>query len=192
MDSFIKSIRISLAVFVTIIFVYLLFVWVIGWLVSPNGGKPVTVKSNGRIAGIADVGQDFSEDIFFGGRPSCAGKNGYDATHSGGSNKSAGNEEYLRTVESRIELFLLHHPYLKKEQVPSEMVTASGSGLDPDISPEAASVQVKRVAAARGIDEPAVAELVEKYTEQPLLGLFGPAKINVLRLNCALDELTLK
>lgn len=192
MDSFIKSIRVSLAVFITIALVYLLFVWVIGLLLSPNGGKPVAVKSNGKIAGIENIGQNFSDDTYFWGRPSCAGNDGYDATHSGGSNKATGNKEYLQTVESRIELFLLRHPYLKKEHVPSEMVTASGSGLDSDISPEAASVQIKRVAAARNIDESIVAELVGKYTGHPVLGLFGPAKINVLRLNCALDELTIK
>ena len=189
MDSFLKSIRISLAVFLTIALMYLLLVWIIGLFVSPGGGSFEKVSLNGKIVGAANVGQNFSDDIYFWGHPSNAGKDGYDATRSGGSNKSVGNKEYLQTVESRIELFLLHHPYLRKEQVPSEMVTGSGSGLDPDISPVAASVQVKRVAAARGMDETAVMELVEKCTERPLLGLFGPARVNVLQLNCALDGL---
>lgn len=92
-------------------------------------------------------------------------------------------------METRIDSFLIHHPYLERKDVPAEMVTASGSGLDPDITPQSARVQVKRVAAARHLDEKQVATLVEKSIERPLLGLFGPAKVNVLKLNVALDKL---
>ena len=92
----------------------------------------------------------FTEDIYFWGRPSCAG-DGYDASSSAGSNKGPANEEYLAEVEARIDTFLLHHPYLQRKEVPAEMVTASASGLDPDITPVSAYVQVKRVAEARGM-----------------------------------------
>ena len=92
-------------------------------------------------------------------------------------------------METRIDSFLAHHPYLERKDVPAEMVTASGSGLDPDITPQSARVQVKRVAAARHLSENQVAALVENSIERPLLGLFGPAKVNVLKLNVALDEL---
>ena len=83
---------------------------------------------------------------------------------------------------------MAHHPYLKRKDVPSEMVTASASGLDPDITPECAYVQIKRVAKARGMNESDVKAIVDKMVEKPLLGIFGPAKINVLKLNVAMEE----
>lgn len=92
-------------------------------------------------------------------------------------------------MEQRIENFLAAHPYLSREEVPAEMVTASGSGLDPDISPRGAQVQVQRVAEARGLDVAAVQRLVDTQTQKPWLGLFGTAKVNVLRLNVALEEM---
>ena len=127
------------------------------------------------------------KDIYFWGRPSCAG-DGYDATSSAGSNKATTNPEYLKEVESRIDTFLVKHPYLKREEVPADIVTASASGLDPDISVASAYVQVKRVAEARGMSEEAVKAIVEKVKQGPLLGMFGPSKVNVLKLNMALDE----
>ena len=84
---------------------------------------------------------------------------------------------------------LKYHPYLKRRDIPADMVTASGSGLDPDISVAAAAMQIKRVAAVRKLDEKAVAALVAKNTKGPFLGLFGPSSVNVLALNLALDEL---
>jgi len=104
-------------------------------------------------------------------------------------NKGTTNEEYLAEVEQRVEDFLAAHPYLSREEVPSEMVTASGSGLDPDISPRGAEVQVRRVAQARGLDEGVVRSLVDSLTQRPWLGLFGTEKVNVLRLNIALEKL---
>ena len=129
----------------------------------------------------------FSQDIYFCGRPSKAG-NGYDASISCGSNKGPTNEEYLAEVESRIDTFLAHHPYLERKDVPAEMVTASASGLDPNITPECAYVQVKRVAAARGMDESRVKALVDAAVEKPLWGIFGTEKVKVLKLNVSLDE----
>jgi len=98
------------------------------------------------------------------------------------------NNKYLENVESRIKTFLVHHPYLKRSEVPIEMVTASGSGLDPDITPQCAYVQIKRIALARGISESAIKEIVEKQIQKPFLGIFGTAKVNVLKLNVALEE----
>ena len=106
-----------------------------------------------------------------------------------GSNKGPSNEEYLADIQARIDTFLVHHPYLKREQVPAEMVTASGSGLDPDISPKAAYAQVQRVAGARGISPEKVMAIVNANVEGQLLGLFGPEKVNVLKLNVALEKL---
>ena len=111
----------------------------------------------------------------------------YNGGGSGGSNKATTNPEYLAEIEARIDTFLAAHPYLTRKDVPSEIVTASGSGLDPDISPAAAYVQVKRVADARGLSEETVRTIVEEQVQQPWLGLFGTQKVNVLKLNLALD-----
>ncbi len=182
-----KSIRLTLVFCAFFSVFYILILWVFAQFAAPGkGGNVETVVLNGKVVGAANVGQMFTKDIYFWGRPSCAG-DGYDATSSAGSNKGATNEEYLAEVKARIDTFLVHHPYLKREQVPAEMVTASASGLDPNITPECAYVQVKRVAKARNISEESVKAIVDKMIEKPLLGLFGPEKINVLKLNVALE-----
>ena len=107
---------------------------------------------------------------------------------SGGSNKGTNNPEYLSEVAGRIESFMAAHPYLSRGDVPSELVTASGSGLDPDISVRGVEVQIRRVAASRGMSEDAVRKIVEASVERPWLGLFGTYKVNVLKLNVALDK----
>ena len=180
--------RLTIVMCVVLSFGYVAALWLFAKVAGPGKGNAEVVELNGKIVGAANVGQQFTKDIYFWGRPSCAG-DGYDAANSCGSNKGPTNPEYLAEVETRIDTFLVHHPYLKREDVPAEMVTASGSGLDPDITAESARVQVKRVAAARHLDEHLVANLVEKSIECPLLGLFGPAKVNVLKLNVALDKL---
>lgn len=187
MKNFVKSLRLTLVFCVFFSLFYILILWVFGQLVTPNSGNAEVVTLNGKVVGAANVGQLFTQDIYFWGRPSCAG-DGYDATSSSGSNKGVTNPEYLAEVESRIDTFLVHHPYLSRKEVPAEMVTASGSGLDPNITPECAYVQVKRVAQARGIEEGKVKEIVDNSIEKPFLGLFGPEKINVLKLNVALEE----
>ena len=106
----------------------------------------------------------------------------------GGSNKGPTNDEYLAEVEARIDTFLVHHPYLSRKDVPAEMVTASGSGLDPHITPACAYVQVKRVAQARGMNEAEVKAIVDKNISKPFLGVFGTETVNVLELNIALEE----
>ena len=187
MKNLMKSIRLTLVFCAFFSVFYILILWIFAQFAAPGkGGNAETVTLNGKVVGAANVGQMFTQDIYFWGRPSCAG-DGYDATSSSGSNKGVTNEEYLAEVEARVDTFLVHHPYLKREQVPAEMVTASASGLDPNITPECAYVQVKRVADARGISEEAVKAIVDKMVEKPLLGLFGPAKINVLKLNVALE-----
>ncbi len=182
-----KSFKLTVAFCILFSVCYIFILWIFAQVAGPNKGNADVVELNGKIVGAANVGQTFTQDIFFWGRPSCAG-DGYDASSSGGSNKGPSNEEYLAEVESRIDTFLVHHPYLKRGEVPAEMVTASGSGLDPDISPKAAYVQVQRVAAARGLSPEKVMALVNANTEGPLLGLFGPEKVNVLKLNVALEK----
>ncbi len=187
MKNFIKSLKLTLVFCVFFSIFYILILWVFAQFASPNKGNAEVVTLNGKVVGAANVGQSFTKDIYFWGRPSCAGA-GYDATSSAGSNKGATNEEYLAEVSARVDSFLVHHPYLSRKEVPAEMVTASGSGLDPDITPECAYVQVKRVAQARGMSEEQVRVIVDKAIERPLLGMFGTAKVNVLKLNIALEE----
>lgn len=188
MKNFITAFRLTIVMCVLLSFGYVAALWLFAKVAGPGKGNAEVVELNGKVVGAANVGQQFTKDIYFWGRPSCAG-DGYDAANSCGSNKGPTNPEYLAEVETRIDSFLVHHPYLKRKDVPAEMVTASGSGLDPDITPQSARVQVKRVASARHLGEKQVAALVEKSIERPLLGIFGPAKVNVLKLNVALDKL---
>lgn len=182
-----KSFKLTIAFSLLFSICYIFVLWIFAQVAGPNKGNAEVLELNGKVVGAANVGQNFTEDIYFWGRPSCAG-DGYDASSSAGSNKGPSNEEYLSEVKARIDTFLVHHPYLTREEVPAEMVTASASGLDPDISPKAAYVQVQRVAQARGLSPESVMVLVSANTEGPLLGLFGPEKVNVLKLNIALEK----
>ena len=180
-----KSIKITLVFCVFFSLCYIFALWAFAKVAGPGNGNAEVVTLDGKVVGAANVGQKFTKDIYFWGRPSAAD---YTADASAGSNKGPTNPEYLEEVEVRIDTFLVHHPYLKRNEVPAEMVTASGSGLDPHITPQSAEVQIKRVAKARGMQEDKVRKIVEENTEAPLLGLFGTAKVNVLKLNVALDQ----
>jgi K+-transporting ATPase ATPase C chain len=149
---------------------------------APQKGMGQTISVNNRVVGYTLEGQSFTGDNYFNGRPSAAG---YNAAGSSGSNKGPSNPDYLKDVQSRIDSFLMHNPSIKKESVPADLVTASGSGLDPDISPAAAYVQVTRVAAARHLPEEKIKALVAGAIEKPLLGI---ESVNVLKLNIALDQ----
>jgi K+-transporting ATPase ATPase C chain len=152
---------------------------------TPGGGKGKTLSVNGKVVGYELIGQKFTQDKYFWSRPSAVD---YNAAGSAGSNKGPSNPDYLKIVQDRIDTFLVHNPGVNKEEIPADLVTASGSGLDPDISPASAYVQVKRIARVRGISEQNVKTLVDLHVEKPFLGM-GPSKVNVLKLNIALDEL---
>lgn len=181
----VPAIRLTVVLTVVCCVIYPLLISFIGKL-SKGHGDGETITVNGKVVGYANIGQSFTKPQYFWGRPSAVG---YNAAGSAGSNKGPSNPDYLKDVAKRVDTLLKYHPYLKKSDIPSEMVTASGSGLDPDISPASAEIQVKRVAQYRKLDEAKVAALVKSHTEGPLLGLFGPSKVNVLKLNVALDEL---
>ncbi|WP_264564625.1 K(+)-transporting ATPase subunit C [Flavobacterium sp. N3904] len=151
---------------------------------APNKGKGETISVNGKVVGYQKIGQKFDKSNYFWGRPSAVD---YNAAGSAGSNKGPSNPEYLALVQKRIDTFLIVHPYVKKSEIPSDMVTASGSGLDPNISPEGALIQVKRVAKNRNLSEEKVQALVETKINKPTV--MGTATVNVLELNVALDEL---
>ena len=154
--------------------------------VAPNKGEGQTVSVNGKVVGYALEGQSFTQDKYFNGRPSAAG---YNAAGSSGSNKGPSNPEYLKDVNNRIDTFLVHNPTINKFDIPSDLVTASGSGLDPNISVKGALVQVNRIAKIRKIAPEKIKALVEQNVEKPLVNLFGTEKINVLALNIKLDKL---
>lgn len=186
-SNLIKSVKITLVFCVFFSVFYIAILWLFAKVAGPNDGNAELVELNGKVVGAANVGQMFTQDVYFWGRPSHAG-DGYDASSSGGSNKGPTNPEYLAEVSVRVDSFLVHHPYLKRSEVPSEIVTASASGLDPHISPASAYVQVQRVAEARGLSLEKVKSIVDANVQKPLLGLFGTSKVNVLKLNVALDE----
>lgn len=188
MKNLFKAFKLTIAFCVLFSVLYILVLWVFAKVAGPNNGNADVVVVDGKVVGAANVGQAFTDSIYFWGRPSCAG-DGYDASSSGGSNKGATNPEYLAEVNARIDTFLVKHPYLKRSEVPADIVTASASGLDPEISKEGAYVQVRRVAEARGMSEESVKSIVDKVADGALLGLFGPdSRVNVLKLNVALDE----
>lgn len=151
----------------------------------PGKGMGKMIADNGKTY-YANIGQDFRGDQYFWSRPSAVE---YNADGSGGSNLGPNNPELLLVIQSRIDSFMLHNPGIHKSDIPVEMVTASASGLDPHISVKAALVQAKRIAAHRKISEERVVQLIHTYSEKPLLGLMGPTKINVLKLNLALDNI---
>lgn len=182
MKTLFQSLKITVA-FCGILFVgYVLVLWGAGAILKPNQGNAELLTLNGVVVGASNVGQQFSDSTHFWGRPSAVDYNG---SGSGGSNKGVSNPEYLADVEARIVAFLEAHPYLDRSEVPAEMVTASGSGLDPHISIEGANVQVQRVASARGVEVEQITQIVQKCIEKPI---FGKPFVNILKLNIELDE----
>jgi K+-transporting ATPase ATPase C chain len=181
------SLKLTLVMIILCAVLYPLLIAGIG-KITAGGGKGKTLSVNGKVVGYELLGQKFTDDKYFWGRPSAVD---YNAAGSAGSNKGPSNPDYLKLVQDRVDSFLVHNPGIKKEEIPADMVTASGSGLDPDISPASAYVQVKRIAAIRKLQEEKVKALVEQHVDKPFMGL-GPEKVNVLKLNIALDHLDKK
>ena len=145
------------------------------------------VASDGTVRGSKLLGQAFTDPKYFHPRPSAAG-NGYDATSSGGSNLGPTSQKLKDTIQERITAYRAENGLLETEPVPADAVTASGSGLDPEISLRNADLQVPRVAKARGVSEEKIREFVQQNTEGRDLGVLGEPGVNVLQLNLALDQ----
>ncbi len=182
MKNLFSILKITAAMMVLLAVLYPIAIYGIAQL-TPNFGKGETISVNGKVVGYKKIGQKFDKINYFWPRPSAVD---YNAAASGGSNKGASNEEYLQVVQSRIDTFLISHPYLKKSQIPADIVTASGSGLDPHISAQAALIQVERIATVRNLPIQSVKNLVESKIVRPV---FGPENVNVLELNIALNAL---
>jgi K+-transporting ATPase ATPase C chain len=153
----------------------------------PRQANGSLVSANGRIVGSALIGQSFTRPEYFHGRPSAAGS-GYDATASGGTNKGPTDRKLADTLIARAVDSAVKNDGAVKGQIPSDMVTSSGSGLDPEISPANASLQIARVSGARGVNSARVRALVDAHIEGRQFGFFGEPRVNVLLLNIALDS----
>jgi potassium-transporting ATPase KdpC subunit len=183
----VRAAIVSLALFTVVTgLAYPVVVTVIAQLVFPHQANGSLIMKDGKPAGSALIGQPFDDPKYFWGRPSATSPFGYNAGSSVASNLSPTNADLIKAVQGRVDALRAADPD-NTVPVPVDLVTASGSGLDPHISPAAALYQVGRVARARKINETVVNDLAAKHIEGRLLGLLGEPRVNVLALNLALD-----
>ena len=155
--------------------------------IFPHQANGSLITSGGKAIGSELIGQNFAKPEYFQPRPSAAGNDGYDATSSSPSNYGPTNQKLYDRVKTSVEKFRKDNPDYHGP-IPADLLTASASGLDPDISPDSAAAQFARVAKARRISEDQLSQLVAQYTQQPELGFLGEPRVNVLKLNLALDQ----
>jgi K+-transporting ATPase ATPase C chain len=177
------AIRFTLVTTVVFGLGYPLLVTGLSQLIFSKQANGSLIEKNGQVLGSPLIAQAFSGQKYFHPRPSAAG-NGYDPTASGGSNLGPTNQALVTRVAQDVERWQQENPGVA---VPADLVTTSGSGLDPDISPASAEFQVARVAKARGMHMEDLRKLVAKHTQTRQLGIFGEARVNVLELNLDLD-----
>ena len=179
--------------------IYPLVLTGISKVIFPRQAEGSLIRVDGKVVGAETIGQEFTEDYYMWGRPSAYHYNTYtedengnlvysDGTEfagvsSGSNNYAPTNEALTERVENDMEKFLERNPEVKAEDIPTDLLTASGSGLDPHISPESAQIQIPRIAEASGLSEEKVEEIVSEHTEGKLLGVFGEDTVNVLMVN---------
>ena len=178
-----------LKLFMTIVLgvIYPLAITGISQVLFPHQANGSLVTVGGKAIGSELIGQNFAKPEYFQPRPSAAGNDGYDPTASGGSNYGPTSQKLVDRVKASIDKFRKDNPDYTGP-LPADLVTASASGLDPHISPDSAGAQAARVAKARGVSTGQVSQLITQVTEGPDLGLLGEPRVNVLKLNLALDE----
>jgi K+-transporting ATPase ATPase C chain len=184
-SSLVIAIRYTIVTTILLGLVYPLVITGIAQITMRDKANGQLIVRNGQIIGSAIIGQNFTSDRYFHGRPSAAG-NGYDAANSGGSNLAQSNSALVDRINGAVAAYQKQNP---GKPVPIDLVTTSASGIDPDISPAAALYQVSKVAAARHIPEETVRELVGKHTQGRQFGVLGEPRVNVLMLNLDLDGL---
>jgi K+-transporting ATPase ATPase C chain len=182
----ITSIRFTIVTTILVGLAYPLAITGVAHFLFPRKAAGSLILHNGQIIGSELLAQSFTSDKYFHPRPSAAG-NGYDATSSGGSNLAQSNKTLVDRIQGSIDTLAKENP---SKPVPIDLVTTSGSGLDPDITPDAAYFQVPRVAKARNLSEDAVRQLVDSHITPRQLGVLGEPRVNVLQLNLALDQLS--
>jgi potassium-transporting ATPase KdpC subunit len=181
------SIRITVVLLVITCGLYPLAVWGIGQTLFHDKANGSLITRNGKVIGSEIIGQSFSSERFFHGRPSGAGTDGYDATASGGTNWGPTSKKLLDAITDRTTRYADTKP---AGGIPADAVTASCSGVDPHISPENAASQAARVARANGLQPSQVDDMVRNRTERRFLGVYGEPRVNVLLLNLDIKDAT--
>jgi K+-transporting ATPase ATPase C chain len=191
LSDLIRSLRPAIVLFLTLTLItgvcYPLAVSGMAWAIFPNRAGGSLIVRHGEVIGSRLIGQSFDGEHYFWGRPSATTPGPYNAGASTGSNLGPTNPALLEVVKNRTAQLKAAHP--EQNRIPIDLVTASGSGLDPHISPEAAYYQAERIAASRGMNRDQVEKLIERQLEARTLGVLGEPRVNVLLLNLALDDL---
>ena len=180
------AIRLALVTLLIFGVVYPLLITGIAQVVFPRQANGSMIEQNGKVIGSALIGQQFTSPEYFHPRPSAAG-NGYDATASGGSNLGPTNKQLISRIRRDVKIAVNENPSLAGGKAPADMVTTSGSGLDPDISIANAYAQAPRVAKARELSLDELKQIIDAGTTKRQLGVLGEPRVNVLRLNMAMD-----
>lgn len=181
------GLRINIFLTLLLGIVYPLAITGICQVVFPHQANGSLITQGDKVIGSELIAQSFTKPEYFQPRPSGAGSDGYDATSSGASNYGPTNQKLADRVKASVEKFRKDNPDYRGP-IPADLVTMSGSGLDPDLSPDSVRVQIPRVAKARGISTDQLNQLVAQYTQRPELGVLGEPRVNVLKLNLALDQ----
>jgi K+-transporting ATPase ATPase C chain len=189
-QNFLIALRMTLLTLLVTGLLYPLAITGVAQLAFRDAAGGSLVSRDGRVIGSRLVGQSFTSERYFHSRPSAAGESGYDAAASSASNLGPTSAVLIAEVTRRVDEIVAAEPGARRGEVPVDLVTASGSGLDPDISPDAARLQVARVARERGLPEAEVQQLVAASITPRQFGLLGEPRVNVLELNLALDALS--